>query len=170
MCLHFYKIFFPTTIIYHAINKILRYRWQVENFRRGHFQLYSQPCRSQVGSVSIYRCGLTSIEIPSINIRRSHDRLIFIIQISIPGKTFFILGQGPDDHDDIVKCKHFPRSWPFERGNHRSPVNSPHKNQLRGASIFFYRRLNKRLSKQSWGWWFQTPSRSLWRHRNAMHW
>ena len=28
-------------------------------------------------------------------------------------------------------------------------------------------RLNKRLSKQSWGWWFETPSRSLWRHRNG---
>ena len=27
--------------------------------------------------------------------------------------------------------------------------------------------LNKRLSKQSWGWWFETPSRSLWRHCNA---
>ena len=27
-------------------------------------------------------------------------------------------------------------------------------------------RLNKRWSKQSWGWWFETPSRSLWRHRN----
>ena len=26
--------------------------------------------------------------------------------------------------------------------------------------------LNKRLSKQSWGWWFETPSRSLWRHYN----
>ena len=26
--------------------------------------------------------------------------------------------------------------------------------------------LNKRLSKQSWGWWFETPSSSLWRHCN----
>ena len=26
--------------------------------------------------------------------------------------------------------------------------------------------LNKRLNKQSWGWWFETPSRSLWRHCN----
>ena len=26
--------------------------------------------------------------------------------------------------------------------------------------------LNKRLSKQSWGWWFETPTRSLWRHCN----
>ena len=27
-------------------------------------------------------------------------------------------------------------------------------------------RLNKRLSKQSWGWWFETLSRPLWRHCN----
>ena len=27
-------------------------------------------------------------------------------------------------------------------------------------------RLNKRLSKQWWGWWVETPSRSSWRHRN----
>ena len=25
----------------------------------------------------------------------------------------------------------------------------------------------ERLSKQSWGWWFETPSGSLWRHRNG---
>ena len=29
---------------------------------------------------------------------------------------------------------------------------------------FFYLRVNKRLSKKSWGWWFEMPSRSLWRH------
>ena len=33
--------------------------------------------------------------------------------------------------------------------------------------VFFDLRLNKRLSKQSWGWWFETLSRSLRRHRNA---
>ena len=27
--------------------------------------------------------------------------------------------------------------------------------------------LNKRLGKQSGGWWFETPSRSLWRHCNV---
>ena len=37
----------------------------------------------------------------------------------------------------------------------------------RSFDVFFYLRLNKRLSKQSRGWWFETPSRSLWRHRNA---
>ena len=39
-------------------------------------------------------------------------------------------------HDDVIKWKHFPRYWPFERGIHRSPVNSPHKGQWRGALVF----------------------------------
>ena len=36
-----------------------------------------------------------------------------------------------------------------------------------GFGVFFDLRLNKRLSKQSWGWWFETPSWSLWRHCNV---
>ena len=62
--------------------------------------------------------------------------------------------------------------WPFVRGIHRwihrSPVNSPHKDQWRGALMFrLICALNKRLSKQSWGWWFETPSRLSWRRCNA---
>ena len=54
------------------------------------------------------------------------------------------------------------------RGIHRSPANSPHKGQWRGALVFSeICAWIKRLSKQSWGWWFEVPSRSLWRHRNA---
>ena len=33
--------------------------------------------------------------------------------------------------DDVIKWKHFPRYWPFV-----FPVNSPHKDQWRGALIF----------------------------------
>ena len=36
-----------------------------------------------------------------------------------------------------------------------------------GLWCFFDLRPDKRLSKQSWGWWFETPSHSLWRHRNV---
>ena len=36
----------------------------------------------------------------------------------------------------------------------------------RSFHVFFDLRLNKRLTKHSWGWWFETPSRSLWRHCN----
>ena len=39
-------------------------------------------------------------------------------------------------HDDIIKWKHFLRYWPFVWGIHRSPVNSPHKGQWRGALMF----------------------------------
>ena len=38
--------------------------------------------------------------------------------------------------NDVIKWKHFPRYWPFVRGIHRWPVNSPHKGQWRGALIF----------------------------------
>ena len=39
-------------------------------------------------------------------------------------------------HEDVIKWKHFPRYWPFLRGIHRSPVNSSHKGQWRGALMF----------------------------------
>ena len=32
--------------------------------------------------------------------------------------------------------------------------------------VFFDLQLNKRLNKQWWGWWFEPPSLSLWRHCN----
>ena len=67
-------------------------------------------------------------------------------------------------HDDVIKWKQFPRYWPFVRGIHRSPVNSPHTPVTRSFGVFFDLRLNKRLSEQSWGWWFETPSHSLLRH------
>ena len=45
-------------------------------------------------------------------------------------------GQNMHIHDDVIKWNHFPRYWPFVRGNHRPPVNSPHKGQWRGALMF----------------------------------
>ena len=37
----------------------------------------------------------------------------------------------------------------------------------RSFDVFFDLRLYKRLRKQSWGWWFETLSCPLWRHRNV---
>ena len=37
----------------------------------------------------------------------------------------------------------------------------------RSFDVLFDLRLNKRLSKQPWGWWFETPCWSLWHQRNA---
>ena len=53
---------------------------------------------------------------------------------------------------------------------HRGPVT-------RSFVVFFDLHLNKQLSKQWWGWWSETHSRSLWRHcywafltSNSSHW
>ena len=38
----------------------------------------------------------------------------------------------------------------------------------RSFDVFFDLCQNKRLSKQWWGWWFETPSHPLWRHCNGI--
>ena len=65
--------------------------------------------------------------------------------------------------------EHFPRDWLFMRWIHRSPVNSPHKGQWRGVSIFslIYAWTN--------GWVNNRDSGDMRRHRahyvvNVMHW
>ena len=50
-----------------------------------------------------------------------------------------------------------------------SPVTDEFPTQrpvTRSFDVFFDLRLNKQLSKQWWGWWFETPSHPLWRHCN----
>ena len=71
-------------------------------------------------------------------------------------------------HDDVIKWKHFPRYWPFVQGIHWSSVNSPHKGQWRGALVSsLICAWISGWAKQSWGWWFETPSHQLWRHCNV---
>ena len=51
-----------------------------------------------------------------------------------------------------------------------SPVTGEFPSQrpvTRSFDFSFDLRLNKRLSKPSWGWWFESPSGSLWRHCNV---
>ena len=55
--------------------------------------------------------------------------------------------------------KHFPRYWPFVRGIHRSPVNSPHKGQWRGALMFSL------ISARINGWVNNGEAGDLRRHR-----
>ena len=51
--------------------------------------------------------------------------------MSVIRETVTIMGK-----HDVIKWKHFPRYWPFVWGIRRSPVNSPHKGQWRGALMF----------------------------------
>ena len=73
----------------------------------------------------------------------SQDELRVIYKVALVssiniGPTFYtyLCRFGIIHHDDVIKWKHLPRYWPFVRGIHRSPVNSPHKGQWRGALIF----------------------------------
>ena len=53
-------------------------------------------------------------------------------------------------------------------GNSPVPGEFPTQRPVtRSFDIFFDLRLNKWLSKQSWGWWFETPSHQVWHHRNG---
>ena len=49
-------------------------------------------------------------------------------------------------------------------GNGEFPAQRP---VTRSFHVFFDLRLNKWMSKQSRGWWFEMPSHSLWRHCNV---
>ena len=51
-------------------------------------------------------------------------------------------------------------------GNSPVPGEFPAQRPVTRFDVFFDLRPNKRLSKQWRGWWFETQSRSLWRHRN----
>ena len=48
-------------------------------------------------------------------------------------------------------------------GSREFPTQRP---VTRSFDVYFDLRPNKRLSKHSWGRWFETLSHSLWRHRN----
>ena len=57
-------------------------------------------------------------------------------------------------HDDVIKWKHFPRHWPL-CGEFTGPGEfHTQKPVTRGFDVFCDLRLNKRMSKQPWGWWF----------------
>ena len=58
----------------------------------------------------------------------------------------------------------FPALLVICAGNSLVPGEFPTQRPVtRSFDIFFDLCLNKRLSKQSWGWWFETLSRPLWR-------
>ena len=71
-------------------------------------------------------------------------------------------------HDDVIKWKPFPLTGPF-CGEFTGPDGFPAQRPVtRRFDVFFGLRPNKRLSKQPWGWWFETPSWSLWRQYNDL--
>ena len=100
-------------------------------------------------------------EVGLIWVKHRHPNCMVILQMSTivsmkkSGRQFMMMSSnGNIFHVTGPLCGEFtgPGEFPTQR-----PVT-------RSFDVFFDLRLNKRLSKQSWGWWFVTPSRTLWRH------
>ena len=85
---------------------------------------------------------------PADGIQFHGTGLMMIMMTSSNGNIFRVTGP---------LCGEFtgPGEFPTQR-----PVT-------RSFDVFFDLRLNKRLSKQPWGWWFEAPSWSLWRQCNV---
>ena len=81
---------------------------------------------------------MTPAVLQSMAILWSWPPCCLMLQKSLfPQWPWTLAGKTQDDnHNDVIKWKHFPRYWPFVRGIHRSLVNSPHKGQGRGALVF----------------------------------
>ena len=101
-----------------------------------------------------------------------------------------MLAEGSPKRDDVSElcqsggpwANFWGRAWwrhqmePFSTLLALCAVNSPVTGEFpsqrpvtRSFDVFFDLQLNKRLSKQSWGWWFEKPSRSLWRNCNGQN-
>ena len=111
-------------------------------------------------------CDLSQVVIDAIKwqIESNPTEIVFCVFGSIPvhfwhGYEKFRMMTSPNGNISRVTgplCGEFtsPGEFPAQR-----PVT-------RSLDVFFDLRLNKRLSKQPWGWWFETPSWSLWRQCN----
>ena len=128
-----------------------------------------------------------------LKIRRPLGRLIFNMGIAIPGKTVFLIETAPWSVGSLSaqtpqqpsvrryltaasaqlpwwrhKMETFSALLALCAGN--SPLTGEFPAQrpvTRSFDVFFDLHLNKHLSKQSRGWWFEMSSCWLWRHRNA---
>ena len=96
-----------------------------------------------------------------------------LIHVHVIIYTFWNLRQSMLVHTSMTWWRHqmetFSALLAICAGN--SPVSGEFPAQrtvTRSFDVFFDLRLHKWLSKQSWGWWFETLSRPLWRHRNGL--
>ena len=87
-------------------------------------------------------------------------------------KLIHVTKRGPRRLESITWWRHqmetFSASLTLCAGNSPGTSEFPAQRPVTGSfDVFFDLRLKKPLSKQSRGWWFDTPLRSLWRHCNV---
>ena len=115
-------------------------------------------------AIGIILCGLcwTILCAVILSIWNSAIEICSFVRVSLIGRSSgageildgcALLGH---EHDDVINWQHFPRYWPFVRGIHRSPANSPHT-QRRSFDVFFDLRPNN-------GWVNNSKAGDLKRH------
>ena len=85
-----------------------------------------------------------------------------ILKLDTLGRKYVVTFAGKKVwiHDGVITWKHFSRYWPFRRGIHWSPVNSPHKGHWHGALMFSL------ICAWINGWVNNGEADDLWRHCN----
>ena len=111
----------------------------------------------------------------------NYQALLSCISLSLRSDTVKCQQGGPRSSILLAPCKRYPppiHMMTSSNGNlfrvtgplceeFTGPGEFPTQRPVtRSFDVFFDLRLNKRLSKQSWGWWVETPSWSLCRHYN----
>ena len=118
----------------------------------------------------------------SQNRRRMGNHLLIIWDKNFNTHHYILLHpplQYPSSYKTMVVCNECSSWWRHQMetfsallaicaGNSPVPGEFPTQRPVtRSIDVFFDLRPNKRLSNQWRGWWFETQSRSLWRHRNV---
>ena len=79
-------------------------------------------------SSAVFELLLLNCFVANDNVNNVHNVFFFHVLRGLLYSTY--------PHDDVTQWKHFPLYWPFVRGIHRSPVNSPNKGQWRAALMY----------------------------------
>ena len=122
----------------------ISFKWSAVSWLKiGHQD--SRPSNSHQGPNSIKICRLTSIGIPIIKIRWSHDCLIFIMEIPIPGRTVFILRWGPVPFPWLLPyfAIHHKFPWLYPDPGHYVLLRSRQNGRRFADDIFKYIFLNE---------------------------
>ena len=109
------------------------------------------------GPVSIQRPSYLRMVISMLKIRRPLGRLIFNMGIAIPGKTVFLIETAPW----FLWWRHPMETYFRVKDPLCGEFAGLRWHQWRGVFMFSLICACINKSKQSWGWWFKTQSRSL---------
>ena len=131
ICLNQNYLIFCNMISHDDVIKCMNYLSYCATFCQG------SNCRHNVKIFSLMLCVVPWNDIVK-HVETSHLNPCQICQNHIRSKLLHFCQMSC--HDDVMATL-----WPFVRGIHPSPVNSPHKGQRR--RVFFDLRLNKRLDK-----------------------